>query len=521
MVGSSARPSAQGGGIFEKIKETAKETFIYGLGGVLNKITGFLLLPLFTRYLSKSDLGTIALLTIAQSVLVIIFRWGLSTAFFRSYFEYNEEDKRQMVVSTTFYFLICSSAIGLSPFFIFPEWLSYLVFNGEGDERLLIVTLAATFLDIINLVPFVIMKAQTRSFRYMITTWLSFMVQLAVTILLIVQFQQRVWGVVIGNLVGTGVTTLLLFPLVWRHLSFRFSWSELKLLLAYGIPFIFTQLSLRVVMVIDRFFLDRYASRAEVGLYALGDTFASLITVLITQPFALVWPYAKLSMMKRENAGEFYSRILTYLVWTSVFVALMIVCLSEDAIKIMAAKPFWPASRVVPVLALFYVLACANKAFNVGITIHRKSYLTPFIVGAAAAVNIGLNFLLIPRYGMMGAAWASVFSYLVFNYLRFYISNRFYQVRYEWGRILKIFACAALLTFIAKMISIDNHIISAIVRGIIGLLFPFALALFGFYDEKEKRKLAEKCRSSLALLSGARKSAKESVEKIQAVNREL
>lgn len=461
------------------------------MGSVLNKAAGFFLLPLYTKYLTRAEVGVIGLLLISELVGVIVVQCGLQNAFFRSYFEYDDEEQRGLVVSTTFWYLVIAGALLLLPFVVFADPLSLLVLGSSGQGNLFRWVVLLTYLDVLNLIPFSVLKVQRRSVRFTAANSAAFIAQLAITILLVAHFKLGPLGVILGYVAGNFLEAAGLFPAIIKQIQWRFSIPELKLLLSYGAPFIFAQISNNVVLMVDRFFLKHYANMDEVGLYVLGNTIAGVVVIVIAQPFGLIWPYAKLSVMKRPDAPGFYSRILTYLTFCSVYVSLCITCVTADALRFGAREPFWRTAEVVPVLSLYFICVTLNKALNVGVTLTRKSQWNAITAASIAVINVGLNFALIPRWGMMGAAWASFISFLLYNALRTWVSHLFYPVHYEWWRVAKILGVAVAIYFVTRMIDLGHPLASGAVKGMIAAVFPAILWVFGFYDEQEKRRLAE------------------------------
>lgn len=488
MPGQCAGDSAI---LYEKLKETARETAIYGVGSVLNKVAGFLLLPLYTKFLTPAEFGVVGLLLVTELAAAIVIQCGLQTAFFRSYFEYEDEDRREVVVSTTFWYLVVAGALILVPFVFAAGALSELILGLPGQGNLFRCVILFAYLDVLNLIPFAVLKVRKGSVRFTVASTCSFVFQLLVTIALVAWYGLGPWGVMLGYVAGNLLEAAILFPAITKEIRWRFSFTELRIMLVYGAPFIFAQVANNLILMVDRFFVKHYVNLDEVGLYTLGNTIAGIVVIVLAQPFGLIWPYAKLSVMKRDDAGQFYSRILTYLTFGAVYISLGITCVTADVLHFGAPPPYWRTAAVVPVLALYYVCVTLNKALNVGVTITRKSQWNAITAASIAIINIGLNFALIPRWGMMGAAWASFLSFLLYNVLRAWVSHLFYPVHYEWWRVTKILAAGVGIYFVTQMLELGHPFADVAAKGVIALLFPAILWAIGFYDEKEKRKLRE------------------------------
>jgi len=282
-------------------------------------------------------------------------------------------------------------------------------------------------------------------------------------------------------------------------LSLSFSASELRGMLGFGAPLIFSQIAFHLFMMIDRFFLERYATPRDLGAYSMANTLVSVVTVLVTVPFSQVWTVMRFSVMKEEGAEEYYSRVLTYILFVSMFLALCVSAVAGDGLTLYSLRGYWSAASIIPLLGLAVVLDCASRVLNIGITLKKRTIFAPIVITAALAINVGLNFLLIPRYGIMGATVSTLISYVVFCALRYWASNLFFKVRYEWGRVFTILTVGSLLTaafYLNDSLRGDapnetRLFLSLAIKASLALSFPLLLFALRFYDERELRRIGE------------------------------
>ena len=228
--------------------------------------------------------------------------------------------------------------------------------------------------------------------------------------------------------------------------------------------------------------------------------------MLATVPFSQVWTVMRFSVMNEEGAEEYYSRVLTYITFVSMFLALGVAAVAGDGLLRFARNDYWAAADIIPLLALSAVLDSASRVLNIGITLRKRTIFAPLVIAAALIVNLALNFWLIPRYGSFGATVATLISYAVFCGLRYWASNLFFKVRYEWGRVAKMMATGVAL--FAAFYAIDHlrgdldsfsyddpHrrnliYLSAFLKTLLALSFPLLLLAERFYDARERRRLA-------------------------------
>lgn len=467
-----------------------------------------MLVPVYTRYLRASEFGVLSLLTITLTLISIVLKFGLNHAYFRHYYDTEDPEHRRRIVGSTLVFLLVSSVISTALCYLLAPQISEAVFSGDKSRAALLrLVFLISFFEVIAVVPDSILRANFKSARYSILNIAAFLFQLSVITYLVIFVEASVEKVLIGRLLGAGFEAAIFFFAVRRDLSLRFSKIELRGMLAYGAPLIFNQISFTLFVMIDRFFLERFGKERDVGIYALGNTLVSVVTVLATVPFSQVWTVMRFSVMNEEGAEEYYSRVLTYITFVSMFLALGVSAVAGDGLLRFARSDYWPAANIIPLLALAAVLDSAARVLNIGITLKKRTIFAPIVIAAALVVNVGLNFWLIPRYASMGAAISTLLSYAVFCALRFWASNLFFKVRYEWGRVFALGAIGSLIVvafyaidYLRGNLADDSYddparrriiYLTITIKISLALSFPLILLALRFYDERERRRLAE------------------------------
>jgi O-antigen/teichoic acid export membrane protein len=192
-----------------------------------------------------------------------------------------------------------------------------------------------------------------------------------------------------------------------------------------------------------------------------------------------------------EKAPETYARILTYIALASVYVSLALTLFAPLLVSTISPPAYARAHRIIPAVAFSYALYGMYFVFTAGLNITKRTYYFPLIVGFAAALNVTLNLVLIPRYGMMAAAWTTFASYLILALLTCLCARRFYRVDYEYGRLIKL-AAALLAVLAAGQATIRiAGVWGAAWRLLLLLLFPALLFVLRFFRRGEMEKALE------------------------------
>jgi O-antigen/teichoic acid export membrane protein len=250
----------------------------------------------------------------------------------------------------------------------------------------------------------------------------------------------------------------------------------------FGMPLVPAALSLWAINLIDRFFINGYKGQAENGIYSLAVRISSVIIFAMTA-FQLAWPAFAYSIKDDGEAKRTYSYVLTYLLFITCWLSLALGVLAPWIVRILATDQFHRSAEAVPVLCFATAAYSGYSVLAIGIGRMRQTQFNWVVSGAAALVNVALNIVLIPRYGMMGAAVATLAAYLALFVGMWLRSRRIYPVPYQWRRLLTLAAVAAGLTILGREIG------SLPVAIVLALAYPFVLLPLGFYQPAELKRL--------------------------------
>jgi len=475
----------------QKIKNTFRHSGVYGLGSLLKGLVGLLLIPIYTNYLSVAEFGRWGLLFAVGQVMRIVIGLGLVSAVFRSYFDYDNEDKRRDVLFTAVLIQAASSVVFLVVVIFFSRALSaWLLADPLYQYHVIWITVYAVLFGF-HRIALALFRAREESFRYILFEAIGFFAHLGLAILLMAVFHLKLMGAVWGLLAGSLITTGLSCACTWKDMRGRFSAFEAKRMLAYGLPTIVTVLSILVINFFDRYLIKVYLDFVQVGLYELGYHFGMVLLLFFATPVRLVWEPMYLSVKDQPRASEYYSRVFTYgfLIGTVLF--LVVSLFSSDVIRLIAREGFWTAARVVPVVALGYLVFGCERLVHVGIGLSRRTYIASGIFLAGAALNIVLNIWWIPIAGIMGAALATLVTALLVFTGVYIASQRFYKVDYEWRRVALIASTGMIIYYLGNVVLSGHGIIFVVGRMLLVGAFPVVLGLSGFFVSAEKNALRQ------------------------------
>ena len=301
-------------------------------------------------------------------------------------------------------------------------------------------------------------------------------------------------GVFLANLLASGFTFLAMIGMVVRRLTFRFPAGLYKEILKFGLPYIPAGLAGIAMQVIDRPIVKALTNDTTLGIYQLNYRLG-IFMMLIVGMFDYAWRPFFLNHAKDPDAKPLFAKVFTYYVLGAMSIFLTVSLFIEDIVRMkFFGKQFfppvyWQGVEIVPWVLLAYVFTGAYVVFVVGVYLEKKIKYLPYVTGAGALLNVGANFLLIPKIGILGAALSTLLSYMAMAVGMYFASQRFYRVEYEWNNVLKIVGTAICMFILFRLFQLPplDYVGFAVKTG---LLIAFGTALM-FLKVIDSREMAE------------------------------
>jgi len=480
-AGSAGPPSTQ-------LRRLRNQSLIYGLGGLVSRILAVLLLPLYVNYLTPSDYGHVETLLALTIVLTIILRAGIQTAFFRFWFDADDEQSHLRVLRTSFWYTMCAATAGLVAGLALAEPIAEFLFSDAGLANLV----RAAFVSLWAAMNYEqltwVFRVEQRPVAYVCASLANILLTVAGTLLLVVVLEKGAIGVIVGNFSGTLLVYLALLGYRREQLGLGFDRRLFREMNRFGLPLLPSALFLWMTNFSDRFFLVKLSDAAEVGRYSVGVRIASAMVLLLTA-FRTAWPAFAYSIRDDSEARRTYAYVLTYLVFVSSWLAVGLGLISPWLVSWLPNVAFAESSRPVALLAFAAVAFAVYIVVSIGVGRIKRTQFMWAITLAGALVNLVLNLALIPAYGMMGAAVATLAAFVVMAVGISWWSQRVYPVPYQWRRVLTAGLAGVALVVGGKVAGVGLAVAVALT-----LAYPLVLLPLGFYLPAERRAIGARLR---------------------------
>lgn len=449
----------------KKLKELLSDTLVYGISSVLARFVNYLLVPLHTGVFSTSQYGIISLMFVSLAFLNVVFTFGMESAYLRYA---KDRDIAKDVFKTTQIGLggLATTLVLLlalaSPLLIPAMQLE------SGHESLFWMMLGILWFDTMALVPFAELRLVRKSLWYAGIRTVNVCVNVGLNFYLILWLDWGIEAVFFANLIASAVALFGTYALTWRMFSGKWKRPLLDKALRFGLPFVPAGIGYVINEMLDRYMLEYYMSGDTVlELYGSGLTQTDIVGIysacyklsvfmlLLIQMFRMAWQPFFLQHADDDDAKSLYKQVFLYFNVVAGVFFLAVALFAEQIVHIkvplldayLIGEDHWMGLGIVPFLLGAYWFQGWYMNFSAGIFIKEKTKVLPIITLVGAGITIASNLILIPYFGMMGSAAATLISYATMALLLYHQSIKIYSVEYQLLRAFGMMFFAGLCLY--------------------------------------------------------------------------
>ncbi|MDP1623401.1 MAG: oligosaccharide flippase family protein [Bacteroidales bacterium] len=492
-------------------KKLAGQTAVYGLSSVVGRILGYLLVWLYTRVFLPEEYGTVSVFYAYAAFLMVVLTYGMETAFFK----FNEtEENKEKVFSTGMISLIFSSVIFLFLTSFFAQTIAGWIDYAAHPEYVLWFAWMLA-MDALSKIPFARLRAQNRALRFAAINMANIGINIGLNLffLLFCPFvlKHESWGLLngfvhlvyrpdwgieyifIANLIASASTLILLIP---QFIGMRWKPDQklLKTMFIYAFPLLFAGMAGIVNETFDRLLL-RYLlppdiAASQVGIYSACYKISILMTIFIQAYKYAAEPFF-FAAAKEKDAKILYARIMDYfiIVVSFIFLATM-VYLDDFIMPFLIGENYWAGKGVIPILMMANLFLGVYYNLSIWYKLTSRTIWGAWISLIGAIITLALNFWWIPLgpdhliHGYMGSAWATFICYGSMMVISYLIGQRYFPVKYNFGRFFGYLGLAILLYGVSINITLDGLFFRLVFHTFLLAVFAGTAYLF------EKPRLA-------------------------------
>jgi O-antigen/teichoic acid export membrane protein len=362
-------------------------------------------------------------------------------------------------------------------------------------------------------------RADEQSIFYTIVSVLRVISTTAIAVYLVGFLHHGITGILYAGFLGEFISIIVLLFRAIPQMQARIDLDILKVGLKFGLPLVLSSVGFMLLNLSDRYVIKFLIGAESNALYGLAYRVAGVLNMFFVLPFSLGLLPIAYKYYGKPDDKRFYSKLMTYsaffFIWGFVFLSLF----SKEIISILSEKPDYEAAYfVVPIILLSYVFSGMRLTAQIGMLLTKNTKHLAWITLGAAALNIILNFIFIPIYGITAAAVNTLIAFVIFYVITQMFSDKYFKIPYENKKLLLLLLFGLILCCPVYFLSVPNRFLDFGIKFILTGIFPFILIPFGFYEKAEMEILkspAKMLSFAKGIFSGAEKAETSTISDIE------
>lgn len=408
------------------LKSFFRDSALYAIANLFTRGISFILLPLYTAVLSPADFGMIDFITVVGSLVAVTTALEVTQGLHRYVPEHLGTEEPKLYASTALWFTISCYSLLLIIFNVFADNISVMMFD-TADKSLLVKIASISYL--VNAIFYVIqsqLRCELKTKENVACVTLSALCISLFTAVALLVLSTGVEGAILAMIAGNTVGLALAFYLCQSSIGFMFSLKHLKKMLRFSIPLIPSSIGVITAMYIDRISIKEMMSLEDLGIYGVASRVAFITSLLIVGFQQALTPLIY-SRYKEPETPKQVAKLFQMFMIAAVVFFLVISLFRHEIVGIIATEKFARAADLIPYLCAAVIFSTLYIFFP-GLGIEGKTKIISIISLTTAAVNLALNYFLIPHFGLIGSSFANCFSAALGFICYVYYSQKYYYI---------------------------------------------------------------------------------------------
>lgn len=459
-----------------------KNTSYYTLGSILPKIGAFIFLPIYLKYLSPTDYGIVNSLQVLNAVFVVLFTLSMPRALYRIYYDYTSKNEQRQLIGTVLISVLVLALVSITIIFLMHKQVQN-IYVSISFYPYYAYAIAAVFFQALHIIPTIFLQIKERAATFVKLGVSLFFVKSFLVLLLIVGYSRGAKGYLEAELIAAIIFLPIYYYIIHKEIILVWKKQMFLNVLKFSLPIVPNILSAWVLNLSDRIFIERYFSTADVGVYSLGYQIAGLVLVFSIAFKKAYDPYFYkiANTEEKKKAKEKLYKTNYVFILILLIVSFVLSLFAREGIMLFFSTDYYNSIQIIPVISLAYLISQNSALLNVMMYQKKKTMFVMYITLGSAVLNILLNYILIPRIGIMGAAYATLISFFavfVFSYL---MAKKTFFIPYNWKKIIPAFALLAGIYLAFTYTEIESIFLSIVLKVLVVLL----LACFFYFNNKK------------------------------------
>jgi len=458
-------------------------------GQTIATLFGFISFPVFTRVLTQEEYGIMSLVATTMVLVVAFAKGGLSGGIVRFYAEYNESHEQRTLFSSTIFFQgLILSAVSVLIYLLALLFAPTVLGIKKTYVPYFMMMSVYVFIRPMNIIVLNVLQTSGKTIFFNVVAVIEKGCPIIFCVPMVLYIIGQFSGYFMGLVLAEGVVSLVLF--VWFFATYEVDIKKVsgKLaldLIGFGLPLLLSEISYFFLTYVDRYLILSFQGEGALGLYSVGQNMAFYVfgIMMLSLTSSIVPLYVTTYRNEgREKTEEFLSKVTHYMLLLMIPAWFGYYAVSKDIFIAFASEKYAPAASISTIILLGSFCFGMNSLFSAGLFLQKKTRQMSAILFAGFVVNISANLLLLPKYGVLGSAIASLVGYIVVVTLMAILSNRYIAIKISGTHIFYYLILSAGMFFVLSYIETGSHWWNLIVKLTCGVMIVVPGVL---YKEKE------------------------------------
>lgn len=468
------------------LKLFAKYTVIYSIGNIAVRLSTFLLIPLYTHYLSIADYGLLSTMLITTQILVMLIDFGMMPTLIRFSSEYERNNSTGLLLGSIIVINIFSAIIiTVLSFFIISSILK-LTFNISTGYKYSLLMLGSSILQCYSLNLLSHFRAINKAKFFILVSISQTLIYLLTTILFVAKFGWGIDGVFLAQIIAYGLFWVLLLFVIIRDNKLDSSKATVMKLIKFGFPLIFARGGDLILDAFMLYTIGYFTDLSQVGIYSLATKMASILLILLIVPFQLSYEPYIYSQLEERELPERISKIFTYLILIFVFSSILLLSIFKFLINIIAPQEYYHSYYLIFFIIPIYAFRGITSVSQTLIHIKKKTNITGVTILISTFVAVILGYILISKFGIYAAILVSNLYWVTVALVLFIFGQKLYPIKVDRKRLSYLILVYLLFNICIYNLSFTNFFTFYLLIITLFVLLILALLRTNFFTKNEK-----------------------------------
>lgn len=465
--------------IRQNTKIIIKDSVIYGISNVANKIVSVVLLPVITRFLSIAEVGIFALLEMLELTLYNIFNMGMGNAIYKNFKENSDDNSK--IIASAFWFRIILNAIFTCILLIIAGGILEFLDIDNKYLPLINLTILNVFLLVISNFFLPIWRYYNNRYIFSLVSFIRLLGTISISIYLIIIKDLGLWGILYAKIGVNAVISIATIIFVLKNYFNNLSFDLFIKLQKYGIHFILLSLITPVLNTSNRIFINDFLNLSDVAIFSISVKIGMITNMLIVTPMQLAWQPLMYKIGRARENNSYYTDFSHYYTLLGAFVVICLSVFSPLLIKLFATDAYISSIKFIPFIAIAFMVEGYRHFFLSGIALKDKIGILSLISISIIITNLLLNYYLIRVYGVWGAVASLIGSYTLLAAMIYYYSKKDFPIFWALWRKSSILSIMLILIIINHMLffNLSEFSLWSFSIPIIFIVLTYLLGLVG------------------------------------------